>query len=364
MEEWRVIEEAKRYSVSSYGRVWDNKRDVEVSKVLAGVKGNQYYYVNLQTDKLGRKLRKLSRLVAKAFIPEVDNKPIVDHIDREKLNDCVSNLRWANAQENSRNMDTNVYTEHEGVEILLLDFINSDEKYKNSYSWFRDKLGSMTLKEAIVLYEDEYRNYSEVVEWKGAEIKLKELCDLLDKDFRSVALRFRSGWDAWSSIYNVPPIGINTTTIRSGSVSLCFNSLKHLSDSSGRTFDICKRAVEDGWEYQELVDYSYDPRSLYDIGGISKTREDWIEFYETSMDRVKSNMSTHKLSFSEAVVIPVERVKFVNLNGVRTKVKDMFEEFGIERKAGCNLRSKNKLTFKETLSRFGVDVTDIRIETL
>lgn len=51
------------------------------------------------------KVRRISiaRAVATAFIPNPENKPCIDHINRNPLDNRVENLRWVTVQENNEN---------------------------------------------------------------------------------------------------------------------------------------------------------------------------------------------------------------------------------------------------------------------
>jgi len=61
-----------------------------------------YYRVYL-TNKDGTKQYSVARLIGFTFIPNPDNKPEIDHIDRNRTNNSVDNLRWATDEEQAVN---------------------------------------------------------------------------------------------------------------------------------------------------------------------------------------------------------------------------------------------------------------------
>lgn len=100
-EEWRPIPGYENsYHESNYGRTKSLKNGA--ARILKpALSTNGYLFVVLQKDGVRKNFR-VSRLVATCFLLNPDNKVQVDHIDNNKFNNHVDNLRWVSGAENQQ----------------------------------------------------------------------------------------------------------------------------------------------------------------------------------------------------------------------------------------------------------------------
>lgn len=92
-EIWKPIKGYKGYEISNFGNI---KRFGRLLKLSAW---NNYKVIRLRSNG-NEKTMYVHRLVAMTFIPNPSNKPMVNHIDGNKLNNNSENLEWCTKQEN------------------------------------------------------------------------------------------------------------------------------------------------------------------------------------------------------------------------------------------------------------------------
>jgi len=140
-EEWKVMESFPDYSISNLGNVKHNQSGKIMNKTCDI---NGYEYINFRL--------RVGREVAKAFHPNPENKPFVDHINRIRNDNRAENLRWATMSENNLNRVIPPHKDNELNEPYI-------SKSKDQFEFRRTVKGKMTRKRFKTLEEAiEYRD--------------------------------------------------------------------------------------------------------------------------------------------------------------------------------------------------------------
>jgi len=138
VEQWKDIPDYEGlYQVSDLGRVKSlerrvftlNKNCIYKPKIIKSFVTNRgYFEVRLCTNNTS-KAKKIHRLLAQCFIPNANDKPQVNHIDGNRLNNKISNLEWVNNRENSchRVKNSNLTSKFVGV-----SYFKRDNKWRSS----------------------------------------------------------------------------------------------------------------------------------------------------------------------------------------------------------------------------------------
>ena len=87
------------YQISNFGNV----KNIRTSRVLKPGRGSNGYLIVVLTNDGEKSTKTIHKMVAIAFLENPENKRCVDHQDRCRTNNHISNLRWATSTENSQN---------------------------------------------------------------------------------------------------------------------------------------------------------------------------------------------------------------------------------------------------------------------
>ena len=100
-DEWKKLDDYSNHRIYPDGRVYSEI----CNRFLKPCVNGQGYLTCCLTNDTNKKQKSICvhRLVALLHVPNPDNKEQVDHIDRDRLNNNVSNLRWVSNSENSIN---------------------------------------------------------------------------------------------------------------------------------------------------------------------------------------------------------------------------------------------------------------------
>lgn len=139
IEEYKAIKGYNnKYYISNTGKVFvTDYRGQKVWKEMKCRSISGYKSVGLRLFENGiskQTIFKIHRLVAEYFIPNPENKPVVNHIDGNKQNNLVTNLEWATVAENTRHAYRTGLEKTWWNKELAIAAINLLENYNYSYA--------------------------------------------------------------------------------------------------------------------------------------------------------------------------------------------------------------------------------------
>jgi hypothetical protein len=161
MEEYEYIKGYENlYKICKGGKIFSCHQQKEMK---AQTTSDNYYYVNLKKD--GKKYKsRIHRLLAKQYINNPDNKPEVDHIDRNKQNNDLTNLRWVSRIENRNNRDDIIANLSEENKLARLDKI---KQYKREWAEKNRREKGVKLRSEMTLTKDPNYKNNKAKEYKA-----------------------------------------------------------------------------------------------------------------------------------------------------------------------------------------------------
>ncbi|HFJ9368546.1 TPA: NUMOD4 motif-containing HNH endonuclease [Bacillus cereus] len=149
MEQWKslkgIVENGDKYAVSNYGEV----KNTNSGRILKSFKSNRGYKVIRLCHESKTKKYLIHRLVALAFIPNLENKEQVNHKDGNKENNCIDNLEWMTRSENIQHaFDLGLKPLNEGEKHHKAKLTESDVRWiRGNYKMYDDEFSVKALAE-------------------------------------------------------------------------------------------------------------------------------------------------------------------------------------------------------------------------
>ena len=123
-----------QYLISEQGEI----KNIKTNKILKGTIRNGYQMIKLTINQI-KKDYLVHRLVAITFLENPLNLPQVNHKDKNKLNNSVSNLEWVSIQENMQHRSKEISIQRSSVKKKNIILDEHWRQYKKTNYWISDK---------------------------------------------------------------------------------------------------------------------------------------------------------------------------------------------------------------------------------
>lgn len=144
MENWKTINNYPNYEISTIGRV----RNKKTKRILIQSNRGNYLCISLSKNNVSKSFN-IHRIVGENFLPNFFGKKTIDHINRNKKDNRLINLRWATMKEQSQNRISiykGGYIQHRTKNCFRLCWQIDNKKFSKNFKtkqeaeYFKSKL--------------------------------------------------------------------------------------------------------------------------------------------------------------------------------------------------------------------------------
>ncbi len=313
-ETWKDIDGYKnRYKISNLGRVYSSVSN-KLLKQCTNLSG--YKYIKL-FNKKGKDICFLvHRLVALNFIGKIPDGRVVDHIDRNKLNNNKTNLRIVTVSTNNKNVDRKDHN--------IIQQYDLDGKLLCEYDKMSDVLKKCSIKSPKHIYDcmNRHRKTSHGFIWKYKYKKKKKKKESVkDNNFKQIGIFDDDDF----SNYEINKLG----------------QIRNI-----KTKKILKNSIHDGYYKVNITSkkkkYKRRVHRLLAHVYIAKENNEYnvvnhIDENKLNNDLNNLEWTTHKLNTQHSLAIKVKQInkKTNELIKIHNSIRDAYRALG--KKCGKNI---------------------------
>ena len=131
----------KLYKINKNGEIWSCYWE---KYMIPTLHNTGYYVIEIAKDGIPKQTT-IHRLLAIQYIPNPNNLPMVDHIDRNKTNNSLENLRWVSSRTNNLNMGKTPKSGHHNIYIdsynqVIVNIYVNGKRYNKRFYELKDAI--------------------------------------------------------------------------------------------------------------------------------------------------------------------------------------------------------------------------------
>ena len=201
------------YKVSNTGKIFSVATNRELSVIQ---KKDGYTCISLCDKDHNKKQYRIHQLVAKAFIPNPNNLPMINHKNEIKNDNRVENLEWVTPKQNS-----SYGSRPERVSEKLKGVPKSKEAIKKRLATMKEKLSKMTKEERQAMFGREITDKQKEIlsnahkkeNLSKETIEAMSIANILNREFAysKNSLNFKTQNDTNGTVYEEGFMKINNS---------------------------------------------------------------------------------------------------------------------------------------------------------